>query len=116
MPATPAVHDSFTLTRVYRHPPARVFAAFATEEGKRRWFSSPREDWEWELLDRRFDFRIGGTEVLEARFPSGKHSRFDATFHDIVPDRRIVYACSAACRSRSRWRRSSWRRKATAPG
>lgn len=92
MPPARAVHDSFTLTRVYRHPPARVFAAFATEEGKRRWFSSPRADWEWELLDRHFDFRVGGTEVLEARFPGGKHSRFDATFHDIVPDRRIVYA------------------------
>lgn len=92
MSPTPAVHDSFTLTRTYNHPSARVFAAFATEEGKRRWFSSPRDDWEFELLDRHFDFRVGGTEVLEVRFPSGKHSRFDATFHDIVPDRRIVYA------------------------
>lgn len=33
MPATPAVHDSFTLTRTYRHPPARVFAAAAGSTG-----------------------------------------------------------------------------------
>lgn len=90
MPDTRAVHDSFTLERRYPHAPAKVFAAFATEEGKRAWFSGPND--QWDLVERHFDFRAGGGEVLEGRWKTGRVSRFDASYHDIVPDRRIVYA------------------------
>jgi uncharacterized protein YndB with AHSA1/START domain len=85
-----AVHDRFTIERVYPHAPTKVFAAWSTEEGKRGWFSGPND--QWEMVDRGFDFRVGGTEHLEGRWKNGTVSRFDASYHDIVPDRRIVYA------------------------
>ena len=55
------VHDTFVIEHSYPVPPARVFAAFADDEVKRRWF----------LLDEGLavtdvyqnDFRIGGKET-----------------------------------------------------
>jgi uncharacterized protein YndB with AHSA1/START domain len=91
MAFTGAVHDSFTLERIYPNAtPARTFAAFSTEEGKAMWFSGPND--QWDLVERHFDFRIGGKEVLAGRWKSGVVSRFDCTYHDIVADQRIVYA------------------------
>lgn len=90
MADAPAIHDRFTLVRTYPHAPAKVFAAFATEEGKRRWFSGPSPD--WDLVERQFDFSVGGIETIEANWKSGRNSRMDAIYHDIVPDRRIVYS------------------------
>uniref|UniRef100_UPI001954A6D5 SRPBCC domain-containing protein n=4 Tax=Pseudomonadota TaxID=1224 RepID=UPI001954A6D5 len=84
------VHDKFVIERRFKQGPARVFAAFANEEGKARWFSGPNES--WEMVDRHFDFRVGGTEHLEGKWQSGTVTRFDCSYHDIVPDRRIVYA------------------------
>ena len=60
-----AVHDKFVIERRFKQAPAKVFAAFATEEGKARWFSGPNET--WDMVDRHFDFRVGGTEHLEGR-------------------------------------------------
>ncbi len=95
MPDAPAVHDQFTIERSFPHPPAKVFAAFATEAGKERWFSGPNPD--WERTERVFEFRIGGIETIEGRWKGGHHTtgtvtRMDLVYHDIVPDRRIVYA------------------------
>jgi uncharacterized protein YndB with AHSA1/START domain len=83
-------HATFCLERTYDATPARVFAAFATEEGKARWFSGPNE--EWQIVERAFDFREGGRERLKGRWASGMVSDFSATYQDIVPDERIVYA------------------------
>lgn len=85
-----AVHDKFVIDRRFPQPPARVFAAFATEEGKALWFTAPQDL--WDPVERRFDFTVGGTECLEGRWKSGRVTRYDCTYHDIVPDRRIVYA------------------------
>lgn len=90
MPDVPAAHDSFTITRSYRHAPPKVFAAFASEQGKERWFSGPNEH--WDRTERAFDFRVGGVEIIEGVWKNGTVSRMDAVYHDIVPDRRIVYA------------------------
>lgn len=82
-------HATFCLERTYDAPPARVFAAFATEEGKRKWFSGGNEA--WDPVAREFDFKVGGKEVLEGQWKNGMVSRFDAQYFDIKPDERIVY-------------------------
>ena len=83
-----ATHGTFTLERVYEAAPARVFKAWADSAIKSRWFVGPSD---WQLLERSIDFRVGGKERLSGRKGSGVVSTFDAVYHDIVPDQRIIY-------------------------
>jgi uncharacterized protein YndB with AHSA1/START domain len=70
------IHGMFTVERRYKAAPARVFAAFATEEGKQAWFSGPNDD--WDLLDRAFDFRVGGKERLSGRWKTARSRKCSA--------------------------------------
>ena len=89
MSARKVIHDSFTIERVFDAAPQRLYDAFATLEGKARWFVGPPG---WTLLERQFDFRVGGGERVAGRFADGTVSLFDAVYHDIVPAQRIVYS------------------------
>jgi uncharacterized protein YndB with AHSA1/START domain len=89
MNARSATHGTFTLERAYDASPARVFKAWADPAIKARWFVGPAD---WQLLERSIDFRIGGKERLSGRKGSGIVSTFDAIYHDIVPDERIIYS------------------------
>mgnify|MGYP003577051473 CR=1 FL=1 len=83
-----ATHGTFILGRVYDAAPARVFKAWADPAIKARWFVGPSD---WQLLERSIDFRIGGKERLSGRKGSGIVSTFDAVYHDIVPEQRLIY-------------------------
>ena len=83
-----AAHGTFTLERVYDAAPARVFKAWSDPAIKARWFVGTSD---WQLLERSIDFRVGGKERLSGRKGSGIVSTFDAVYHDIVPDQRIIY-------------------------
>jgi uncharacterized protein YndB with AHSA1/START domain len=82
-------HAVFTLDRHYDAPVVLLYKAFSDEGAKRRWFGGGSE---WDLQSREFDFRVGGKEHLSGKWKSGMVSTFDATYHDIVPEQRIVYA------------------------
>ena len=82
-------HASFTLTRVWKASPARIFEAFANKEAKDKWFAGPPG---WTLLKREFDFREGGREHLAGRHANGMVSVFDCLYQDIVPNERIIYS------------------------
>ena len=88
MTARTATHGTFTLERVYDAAPARVFKAWADPAIKARWFGGLAD---WQMLERSIDFRIGGTERLSGRKGSGIVSTFDAVYHDIVPEQRLIY-------------------------
>ncbi|MFJ9786806.1 SRPBCC domain-containing protein [Amycolatopsis sp. NPDC101161] len=77
-------HSTFTLERTYAVPPARVFAAWADPAAKARWFVP---DGTHEL-----DFRVGGVETVGATGPDGIALAVTSTYHDIVPEQRIVYS------------------------
>jgi uncharacterized protein YndB with AHSA1/START domain len=83
------VHGSFTLTRVYDAPLARVFQAFANVEAKAKWFAGPPG---WKLIKHVFDFREGGREHLSGRFDNGTVTSFDCIYHDIIENERIIYS------------------------
>jgi uncharacterized protein YndB with AHSA1/START domain len=83
------VKATFTIERTYPAKPGRVFKAFADQDAKKKWFGGGDE---WVQLERAFDFRVDGVEIDIGRHASGMVSAFYCTYHDIVPDRRIVYA------------------------
>ncbi len=84
-----ALHNTFTITRVYDAPPSRVFTAFADPKAKAKWFSPPPD---WVDVKQSVEFRVGGREHSSARDSSGVTHVFDSIYYDIVPDARIVYA------------------------
>ena len=90
-------HSTFSIERVYPVPPARVFAAFANEASKRRWFA---EGEGWEVFEYRLDFRVGGSEVSRFNFRGGPEIRNDTIFQDIIDDRRIVFVYRMAIESK----------------
>ena len=86
-------HGTFVIEREFRHSPGRVYAAFADPKAKAKWFGGPAGA--WQELERRMDFRVGGAERARGRFiASGRVSDFQALYHDVVPERRILYSYS----------------------
>ena len=84
-------HSTFAIERSYPAPPARVFAAWADPVQKARW-SSCHDD--WGTAEYHLDFRIGGRELSRVGPPGGPVQTVEGHYHDIVPEKRIVYSYS----------------------
>jgi uncharacterized protein YndB with AHSA1/START domain len=84
------VHAVFHLERTYDAPAGRVWKALTDEKAKAKWFGGPPD--RWELLERHMDVRVGGTERAKGRWQGGMVSTFDAIYHDVVPNERLVYS------------------------
>jgi uncharacterized protein YndB with AHSA1/START domain len=84
------VHAAFHLERSYEAPVARVWKALTDESAKARWFAGTQG--RWELIERHMDVRVGGTERLKGRWDGGVVSTFDAVYHDVVANERLVYS------------------------
>ena len=84
------VHSAFTLERTYDASPERVFHALADPAAKAKSFGGPED--QWKPIERSMDFRVGGRERAKGRWESEIVSTFDAVYHDIVPNERVVYA------------------------
>lgn len=94
MTARSVTHGSFTITRRWKHAPAKLFAAFADQDAKAKWFGGPPG---WEQHEKVWDFREGGREILSGRHATGTVSRFDCLYRDIVAPTageggRIIYS------------------------
>jgi uncharacterized protein YndB with AHSA1/START domain len=83
------VHATFCLERTYPVSSAKVFKALTDPAAKAKWFAG---NGGYTLLAREMDVRSGGREHVKGRWESGVVSTFDAIYHDIVPDQRIVYS------------------------
>lgn len=82
-------HDTFVIERTLKAPLSRVYAAWADPVAKARWFGGTPG--QWELLIRESNFRVGGRDRLKGAWQGGVTSDFICVYHDIVPERRIVY-------------------------
>jgi len=83
------VHATFCIERTYGASRAQVFTALTDPAAKAKWFTGGDG---YTLLAREMDVRPGGREHLKGRWASGVVSTFDAVYHDVVPEERIVYA------------------------
>jgi len=83
-------HQTFVIERKLDYDPAVVFRAWTDPDAKARWFNGPPDKWTEDV--RQMDVRVGGHDRLVGRFMDGSESRYDATYFDIVPDRRLVYS------------------------
>jgi uncharacterized protein YndB with AHSA1/START domain len=84
------VHATFDLERTYDAPVARVWKALTDLSAKQKWFAGTPS--KWQLLERQMDVRIGGREILKGRWEGGSVTTFDAVYHDVIPNGRLVYS------------------------
>ncbi|HUA76657.1 MAG TPA: SRPBCC family protein [Acetobacteraceae bacterium] len=84
------VHATFHLERSYDAPVARAWKALTDEAAKQTWFAGPPG--RWEKIERHMDVRVGGTERLKGRWEGGVVSTFDAVYHDVIANERLVYS------------------------
>jgi uncharacterized protein YndB with AHSA1/START domain len=66
-----------------------VFKALTDPAAKAKWFTGGNG---YTLLAREMDVRPGGREHVKGRWESGVVTTFDAVYHDVVADERIVYS------------------------
>jgi uncharacterized protein YndB with AHSA1/START domain len=83
------VHATFHLERTYDAPVARVWKALTDEKAKQKWFASAPG---LEVFERHMDVRVGGSERVRGRWERGVVSTFDATYHDVIPNERLIYS------------------------
>jgi uncharacterized protein YndB with AHSA1/START domain len=88
--ARSVVHGTFHLERTFDAPVARVWKALTNESAKQKWFAGTPG--RWELLERHMDVRVGGSERLRGRWEGGVISTFDAIYHDVIPNERLIYS------------------------
>jgi len=79
-------HATFVIERDLPHPPAKVFAAYADVEKKKKWFGGPPE-WNGKHT---MDFRVGGKETSTGGPPGGTVHKMSGEYWDIVENERIV--------------------------
>jgi uncharacterized protein YndB with AHSA1/START domain len=84
-----AEHATYAIERVYDASCKRVFEAWSDPAAKSKWFGPTDSPGSLEV-----DFRIGGRERFSMVLPDGRTFGYDARFHEIVSDHRIVYAYS----------------------
>lgn len=89
MSSRPVHHDTFVLERTYPASPSSVFRALSDPGAKAQWFLPPGD---WIASDYHFDCRVGGTEHLESRPPDQEPHVYDAVYHDVLADERLVFS------------------------
>src|SRR3984957_3227509 len=88
-PPRPVVHATFCIERTYPASAAQVFKALTDPVAKAKWFAGGDG---YTVLAREMDVRPGGREHVRGRLKSGIVSTFDASYHDVIANERIVYA------------------------
>lgn len=95
-------HETFSITRDFEADRADVFALFADDRLRRRWFRMPGTGANYD-----HDFRIGGGEEASSTFEmpdsQDQELRNRSRYLDITPDRRIVFVYEAIVDDVTRW-------------
>ncbi len=81
---------TFSLKRTYDAPLARVWKALTDETAKQQWFGD--SDNGFDPIERFMDVRPGGRERVKGRWAGGLVTTFDAVYHDVITNERLVYS------------------------
>jgi len=90
---TALAHATLVMERTYNAAPARVFAAWADVEARKRW-SAPAEN--IRIVYEESDFREGGRDVSRCIEPGNADYVAIVHYLDIRADQRIVFAEAVA--------------------
>lgn len=82
-------YGTFTIERTYPASPAQVYQALTDPAAKAKWFASSNQ---MTVLVRELDARPGGRELVKGKWENGVVSTFDAIYHDVIPNERIIYS------------------------
>lgn len=82
-------HRTFVIERELPGSPGHAFRFWSDHQLKRRWNACHPD---WTVEEDWFDFRVDGGERLAWRMPDGTVQAMLATFLEILPRERIVYA------------------------
>lgn len=82
-------HATIVMERSYNATPARVFAAWADVEARKRW-SAPADDIRIEYQEA--DFREGGRDLSRCIEPGNADYVATVQYVDVTADQRIVFA------------------------
>ncbi len=85
----PVQHTTFVIERELPASPRHAFRFFSEPGLKLRWNDCHPD---WQVLEDRFDFRVGGEEAKRWRTGENEEQTFLARYLDIVPAQRIIYA------------------------
>ena len=85
----PTLEDTNTLhvTRRFKAPRERVFAAFTSLEALAEWFGPPGRN----CLGDSVDFRVGGSYRLRIRTPDGEEMMVGGTYREITPPSKLAF-------------------------
>jgi len=82
------VHATFCLERIYEASRAQVYHALTDPAAKAKWFGAGGA---FTPIAKEMEVRNGGRELFKARWDSGMVTCFEAYYHDVVPEERLVY-------------------------
>jgi uncharacterized protein YndB with AHSA1/START domain len=82
-------HRIFVIERELPGSPGHAFRFWSDQRLKRRWNACHPD---WTVIEDHFDFRADGGERVTWRMPDGTEQAMLATFLEIHPRERIVYA------------------------
>ena len=88
-PPRSVAHATFCIERTYPASPAQVFKALTDPAATAKWFTGGKG---YTLHAREMQVRPGGRERVQGRWETGVVSTFDAVYHDVVADQRLVYS------------------------
>lgn len=81
-------HGTFTIDRVYRATPERVFRAWSISDAKAHWFIGGDG---WQEIEREDDFRVGGNWTTVGRSADATVTTFNARYEEIIANERIIF-------------------------
>lgn len=85
-----AGRPSLTLTRRFRAPPEKVWAAWVEPERLIGWFGPA--DVKLGTLRADLDVRVGGCYRISFDHESGEHSEVGGVYREVVPNERLVFS------------------------